>query len=253
MRTVHRQEHPVRDLREGIECLFQRPELKLEPELERRGFGEPTVGRLHGDRSEPGERLHPDLLACLEVDDRVEHHPHPVTRYESLDVASERLVRLVFDLFAAELGRELRDDPAQHLGREAGAALRHHLDPVDELVGRRPLDEVADGAGPEHLHHVLLVLVGGQRDHPRPGETREMPAGRVRAPAFRHPDVDERDVRQARLGDPDRFLGVGRRPDQLDPILVAEELGEGRAERRARHRPGAPGWDPRSHGRPRSR
>ena len=59
-----------------------------------------------------------------------------------------------FDLLAAELGRELCDDAAHHLGREAGAALRHVLDPLDELVGRRALDEVADGARPEHLQDV---------------------------------------------------------------------------------------------------
>jgi hypothetical protein len=88
---------------------------------------------------------------------------------EPLDVPSEGSICFLFDLFAAELRRELGDDPAQHLGREAGAALGHLLDPIDELVGRGPLDQVAHGAGPEHVEHVRSILVRGKGDHPGPG------------------------------------------------------------------------------------
>jgi hypothetical protein len=45
-------------------------------------------------------------------------------------------------------------------------------------------------------------------------------------------NVDERDVGQVRLRDPDRLLGVCGRPDHLDPFLVAEELCEGGAKTR---------------------
>jgi hypothetical protein len=54
----------------------------------------------------------------------------------------------------------------------------------------------------------------------------------VGAAAFRHADVDERDVGQVRLREPDGLLGVRGRPDQLDPILVTEELREGGAKTR---------------------
>ena len=215
---------------EPFECLLHRPELELEPELEGRRGGEPLIRRLHGDRPEPRERLHSDGLACLEIHDRVEHHPHAVPRHEPFDLASERLVGFPFDLLAAQLGGELRDDSAHHLGRKAGASLGDVLDPLDELVGGRALDEVPHRAGPEHLQDVLPVLVCREGDDPRPGRDTRDPAGRVGTTARRHADVDEGDVRQVRLGDPDRLLGIAGRPDQLDTVLVTEELCEGGAE-----------------------
>jgi hypothetical protein len=160
----------------------------------------------------------------------VEHHPYAVSRNEPLDVASERLVGLPFDLLPPELGGELRDDPAHHLGRQARPSLGDLLDPLDELVGGRALDQVADGAGPEHLQDVGSVLVRGQSDHPCAGRHARDASSRVRPAPFGHADVHERDVRQVRSGDPDRLLRVGGRADQLDPLLVAEELREGHAE-----------------------
>jgi hypothetical protein len=91
-----------------------------------------------------------------------------VPRDEPLDVPAERLVGLAFDLLAPELGGELRDHAAHHLGREARASLGDLLDPLYELVGGRALHQVADGSGPQHLQHVRPVLVGRERDHPRP-------------------------------------------------------------------------------------
>ena len=75
-----------------------------------------------------------------------------------------------------------------------------------------------------------------------PGRPRDAPR-RVRAAAFRHPDVHERDVGQVGLGDPDRLLGVGGRADQLDPVLVARGARRARCGARARRRRGARGWD----------
>jgi hypothetical protein len=48
----------------------------------------------------------------------------------------------------------------------------------------------------------------------------------VRAAAAGHPDVDQGHVRAMRLRDADRLLGVGRRPEQLDVLDVAEQLPE---------------------------
>jgi hypothetical protein len=201
-------------------------ELQLETELECGRLGEPTVRRLDGDGAEPRERLHPDLLAGLEVHDRVVHHPDAVTGHEPLDVSPERQVGVALDLFPAELRGEFGDDPAHHFGRQARASLGDLLDPLHELVGGGALHEVADGTGPQHLEHARAVFIRGEGDHPGPGRHPRDAASRVRPTALRHPDVDEGDIGQVRLGDPDRLLGIRRRADQLDPFLMAEELRE---------------------------
>src|SRR5918996_4918453 len=100
MGTVDREERAVGDPREALECLLHRPELELDPELEGGRLGEPLIGRLHGDRAEASERLDADLLTRLEIHDRMEDHPDAVPGDESLDVPTERLVRLAFDLLA---------------------------------------------------------------------------------------------------------------------------------------------------------
>ncbi len=68
------------------------------------------------------------------------------------------------------------------------------LDRTDDLLARRALHQVADGAGAQHLEHGRAVLERGERDHPRVGRSARDLSRRSWSAARRHRDVDQRHV-----------------------------------------------------------
>ena len=91
--------------------------------------------------------------------------------------------------------RELLDDPPRDRRREQRVAVGHDPDRVDELLGRRVLDQEAAGARLECLEHVLVALEGRQDHHPavERGVRRDAPR-RLEAVHVRHLDVHQHDI-----------------------------------------------------------
>ena len=203
-----------------------RHHLQLDAELQLHRRGEPFVGRPERQRMETGERLHADDRAGAQVDDRLVHHGHAVPGEEPVDLASLRREMLVSDLLAAQLRRELVHDAVDQLGGQARAPVDHLGDRTQEVLPGGALDEVADGARPEHLEHGGAILERGQCDHARGGRDADDLARRARAAAGRHAHVDDRDVRAAGVGELDGLVRVAGLAHQDQALLVGEEIGE---------------------------
>ena len=63
--------------------------------------------------------------------------------------------------------RELLDQPARDGRGEQRLAAGDGADPVDELGGRRVLEQEAARAGLERVEDVLVEVVGGEHEHAR--------------------------------------------------------------------------------------
>jgi hypothetical protein len=178
-----------------------------------------------------GGRGGSDRLAGGQVDDGLDVDREALPGDEPLDLGGAGADPLQFDLLPPQLRRQLEDDVVHHVRRHARAAVGDPVDRVDDVVACRALDEIADGAGAEHLEHRRAVLERRQRDHPRPwGVPDDLPC-RPRAASRRHAHVDERDVGLFPLGERHRFVRVGRRADEGERGLLREQRGERFAKR----------------------
>ena len=195
------------------------------------GLGEPLVGRAQGERPEAGERLVPDGLPGPQVHDRLERHRDALPGHEPFDLVAPLVLRLLLDLLAPELGRQLLHDPAHHLAGQVGPAVHDLLDRRDDLLGGGSLHEVADGPRPQHLEHGRAVLERAERDHAGVGGDADDLARRPGPTAGGHLHVDERDVGLGAHRELDRLVGIARRAHEADRVLVGEEVGQGDAER----------------------
>ena len=102
-------------------------------------------------------------------------------------------------------------------------------DGLNDVVAVGVLEDVARGAGDEHLAHDALVLVPGQRHHADIGELPlEMPGG-LDPVHLRHPDIHQDDIRM-RLGREREHLFSARGlPHDLDLVRL-EQGHEGLSE-----------------------
>ena len=231
-RAVDGQVGAVRQVRDGRHRAPDRHHLQLDAELQLHGRGEPFVRRPQRQGVEPGERLHADDRTRSQVDDRLIHHGHAAPGEEPVDLPTLRRAMLVSDLLAAQLRRELVHDAVDQLGGQARSSVDHLGDRTQEVLARRALHEVADGAGAEHLEHRGAVLERGQRDHAGVGRDADDLARRARAAAGRHAHVDDRDVRSAGVGELDRLVRVAGLADQDQALLVRQQVGERTAQGR---------------------
>ena len=92
-------------------------------------------------------------------------------------------------------GEERAHHPAGEVGGHVAAPGEHPVDRREELLRRRALHQVADGARLEGRPHVAGVVVHGQHDHRRLGEAPAEPAGRLEAVEPGHRDIGHDDVR----------------------------------------------------------
>ena len=118
---------------------------------------------------------------------------------------------------------ELLDQPARHRGRQQRLAGGHDADCVDELLGRRVLQEEAAGAGAQRLEDVVVLLEGRQDQHPRARRARPRPAGRLEPAAARHLDVHQHHVGPEAPGDLDGLLAVAGLARDLEVLLGSQD------------------------------
>jgi primosomal protein N' len=137
---------------------------------------------------------------------------------DQLRLRPVQLLKLLRErLGALEQRGELVDDVRRDLDRQAPLAAHRTADRVQDLLGRRALDEVADDAGAQHVEHGPAVLVRREGDDLRLRRDLADLAGRARTASGRHLDVDERDLGMLDLGEADGLVGVAGRPDDLHP------------------------------------
>lgn len=86
--------------------------------------------------------------------------------------------------------------PGRHRRREHRLAPRRGPDRVRQLAPAQVLEQIAGRPGLHRPQDVAVALVRGQHHDPARQPRRSYPADRLDAPAARHPQVHQHDVRQ---------------------------------------------------------
>ena len=164
--------------------------------------------------------LRRDLLVGLAGSEKHEHSNFGLRQRDGRGVAS-----------VGHLAQAL-EQLAHHLLRYHHAVIGEGFESVDKLDCGQHLREVAVCAGLNRLHHVRLVLVGGQYQHIR---TRALLADQPRRGDA--VEVRELDVHQDHVGlelarQADGFPSVGGFTDDLDDLLVLKKIFDAFTEKR---------------------
>ena len=107
---------------------------------------------------------------------------------------------------------DLVEQLARDGGGEHGVAGGDRAHGVDDLAGRRVLEQEAAGAGAQRLDDVLVEAEGGEDED----ALARQPPRRLDAVHARHADVHQHDVGRVGLGGRDRLLAGARLGHDLD-------------------------------------
>ena len=112
-------------------------------------------------------------------------------------------------------------------GASSASPARDDHDRLDQLLGRRVLEQEAARTGPQRLVDVLVEVERGQDQDPRPLVSPvEQPPGRLETVDVRHPDVHQDHVRLRLPGREHGLEPVGSLADDLDVGLGVEDHPE---------------------------
>ena len=128
---------------------------------------------------------------------------------------------------------ELLDHATRDRRREQRVAVRDDVDRVDELLGRRVLEQEPARADSQRLVHVLVEVEGREDEDARALLLPvEQSAGRLEPVDVRHADVHQDHVRLHAVRGVHRLRAVGRLADDLDVLLGVEDHPESRPNER---------------------
>src|SRR3990172_1019578 len=102
-------------------------------------------------------------------------------------------------------------------------ASRHGADGVDDVLGRRILEQEAAGAGAQRLESVFVEIEGGQDEDPRRGLDGDDAPGRLEPVDARHADVQDRHGRPEAPHQADGLGTVGTLADDAQVGLAVED------------------------------
>src|SRR4051794_9508939 len=140
----------------------------------------------------------------------------------------EHLTLAVAEVAGGSGGAQVPDDSHGHARRQRRLARGGRADAGHELVRRRVLEQVADGARVERGRDVVAIGERSEDDDLRAAAVavREPPRGLDAADA-RHLEVHEHDVRLALGAHGERLLPVAGEADDLDDVgVVLEQLAD---------------------------